>query len=384
MPQPAVETLEYLIGDSEYLAELRVSKPEVFKQTQLAYDALYRTDQAIGTATLRAFAARVAAWHGNARLYQLHVEQGADEAVIEGEADERTQLLREHLDILTVTPALAAQSDIARLTEACVTEDEIVLVSQLAAYESYLNRAVLGFAALDGHAPDEQPAPAATLRTEGLTKDLSGVTALGDVKPVEFTRNVLEWQPWVAPIETDELTEEQADSFAAKTTTNNPYFRLLARVPAVLKARSALDNAVFLTREGLPKAERELSAAVASRINDCIYCASVHARKSATFSKRPEDVDRILAAPLERDELWQPASLAPLSEGLDARWAAIVSAAAKLSLLRPQLQASDIAKLRELGLTTSELADLISSTAFFAWANRLMLTLGEATVPVTE
>lgn len=382
MTQTVRDTLARLIGDSEHLAELRLSKPEVFEQTQLAYDALYLSVQPIDTATLHAFAARVAGWHGSARLYELHAEEAADEAELE--ADPKTLLLRDHLDILTATPALATKADIDRLTDAGITADEIVLVSQLAAYESYLNRAVQGFAALDGHTLDAVPAPTAQLRSAGREKDLSGITALGDPKPTEFTRDVLEWQPWVAPIAAEDLSEEQADSFAAKTTLNSPYFQLLARIPAVLKARSALDNAVFLPREGLPKAERELSAAVASRVNDCIYCASVHSRKSATLSKRPEDVDRVLAAPLERDEIWQPTSVAPLAEGLDIRWTAIVTAAAKLSLLKPDLHASDVAKLRELGLTTGELADLISSTAFFAWANRLMLTLGEATLPQPE
>ncbi|WP_293695579.1 peroxidase-related enzyme [uncultured Agrococcus sp.] len=385
MTQPATAILDALVGDSAYLAELRAAKPEVFEQTQSAYDALYRDQHAIGAATLRGFAARVAAWHGVAPLFDLHVAAGADTTVIEGEVtDSETQLLRDHLDILAVSPALAARDDIELLTGAGISADDIVLVSQLVAFESYLARAVYGFAALDDRTLGDQPTPASTVRPNGREKDLSGVTSSGDPKPVEFTRDVLQWQPWVAPIDTEDLTAEQADSFAAKTTTNSPYFRLLARVPAVLKARSALDNAVFLPREGLPKAERELSAAVASKVNDCIYCASVHARKSATFSKRPDDVDRLLTIELERDADWQPASVAPLSDGQDARWSAIVDAAAGLSLLRPQLRPDVLQRLRDLGLQTGELADLIAATAFFAWANRLMLTLGEPTVPGTD
>ncbi|HIY67611.1 MAG TPA: peroxidase-related enzyme [Candidatus Agrococcus pullicola] len=385
MTQPATDTFESLVGVSPHLTELRDAKPEVFTQTQLAHDALYRDEHRIGSTTLRAFAARVAAWHGIAPLHELHIAAGADTAVLDGDSiDDSTRVLRDHLDMLVVSPALATPDDIERLTSAGISPDDIVLVSQLVAYESYRARAVYGFAALEGLTLGEQSAPASPLRTSGREKDVSGVTNSGDPKPVGFTRDVLQWQPWVAPIGTDDLTSEQADSFAAKTTTNSPYFRLLARVPAVLKARSALDNAVFLPREGLPKAERELAAAVASKVNDCIYCASVHARKSAAFSKRPDDLDRLLAIDLERDADWQPVTVAPLSDGQDARWSALIDTAAGLSLLRPQVRTEDIQRLRDLGLTTGELADLIASTAFFAWANRLMLTLGEPTAPNTD
>ncbi|HAH13104.1 MAG TPA: alkylhydroperoxidase, partial [Pantoea agglomerans] len=42
---------------------------------------------------------------------------------------------------------------------------------------------------------------------------------------------------------------------------------------------------------------------------------------------------------------------------------------------------SQLSALREQGLDTLALLDLIQSTAFFAWANRLMLTLGEPFLP---
>ena len=41
------------------------------------------------------------------------------------------------------------------------------------------------------------------------------------------------------------------------------------------------------------------------------------------------------------------------------------------------LGATDLAPLRALGLGDSELIDLLHAVAIFAWANRLMLNLGE-------
>jgi len=36
-----------------------------------------------------------------------------------------------------------------------------------------------------------------------------------------------------------------------------------------------------------------------------------------------------------------------------------------------------VAKLRSLGLAELEILDIAQSAAFFSWANRLMLTIGE-------
>lgn len=369
----------------ESIASLTGAKPEVVEQTLAAYAALYEAPQVLEPALLHGFARTVARWQGNAQLAEWHLAQGADERLTGDElpAEQKLRALVEHVDLITVSPALATHEDQHVLPLAGVTPDEIVLLSQLVAFESYLARLLDGDTLLAGETPERVDAPARDTVAVGRSKDLSGRTISGLEKPTEYTQEQLEWSPWVAaPAEAD-LTAEQVDSFAAKATTNSVYFRLLSRVPAVLKARSAIDNAVFLGKDGLPRAERELAAAVASKVNDCIYCASVHSRKATFQSKRHDDVQRVIDANLPRDANWQPDSLDALSAGQDARWSAIVNFAASLSTLRPSATPGQIDELRELGLDDAELFDLVGSTAFFAWANRLMLSLGEPNWPAT-
>ncbi|MGO2749914.1 MAG: peroxidase-related enzyme [Pseudoclavibacter sp.] len=369
----------------ESIASLTGAKPEVVEQTLAAYAALYEAPQVLEPALLHGFARTVARWQGNAQLAEWHLAQGADERLTGDElpAEQKLRALVEHVDLITVSPALATHEDQHVLPLAGVTPDEIVLLSQLVAFESYLARLLDGDTLLAGETPERVDAPARDTVAVGRSKDLSGRTISGLEKPTEYTQEQLEWSPWVAaPAEAD-LTAEQVDSFAAKATTNSVYFRLLSRVPAVLKARSAIDNAVFLGKDGLPRAERELAAAVASKVNDCIYCASVHSRKATFQSKRHDDVQRVIDAKLPRDANWQPDSLDALSAGQDARWSAIVNFAASLSTLRPSATPGQIDELRELGLDDAELFDLVGSTAFFAWANRLMLSLGEPNWPAT-
>src|SRR6202012_6281828 len=98
------------------------------------------------------------------------------------------------------------------------------------------------------------------------------------------------------PMDAEKMTQRHLDSLVDASRVKSPYFRLLARDPDVLEARTRTDKDIFYNPDaGLPRAERELAAATVSRLNGCIYCASVHARVASTYSKRTEDVDKLLA-----------------------------------------------------------------------------------------
>ena len=47
----------------------------------------------------------------------------------------------------------------------------------------------------------------------------------------------------------------------------------------------------------------------------------------------------------------------------------------------PRAGSEHVARLREVGLSDDEISDVAHAAAFFSWANRLMLTLGEPVVP---
>src|SRR5699024_9994822 len=93
-------------------------------------------------------------------------------------------------------------------------------------------------------------------------------------RPEVFQQSGLGWVPWIAPVAEAELTETQREALIGVGRAKNPYFRLLARDPAALKARTLTDLDIFFnTTDGLGRAERELAATAASRINGCLFCA---------------------------------------------------------------------------------------------------------------
>jgi alkylhydroperoxidase domain protein len=185
-------------------------------------------------------------------------------------------------------------------------------------------------------------------------------------RPIVFTQDEIGWAPWLEPLAADQLTDRHWAGLVDASRAKSPYFMLLARDPEILEARTKTDRDIFYNpNAGLPRAERELSAAATSRDNGCIFCASVHARFATTHSRRREDVQRLL------DE--------GVAVHIDARWDAVIAASVALTSTPPAFGEAEIERLRAVGLDDLAIADVIHGAAFFNWANRLMLSLGEPT-----
>ena len=81
------------------------------------------------------------------------------------------------------------------------------------------------------------------------------------------------------------------------------------------------------------------------------------------WPKREADVQRLLDDGVNAD--------------LGERWNAIVAASAALSTTPITFGSQHAERLRRAGLDDRAIADVIHAAAFFNWANRLMLSLGE-------
>ena len=96
-----------------------------------------------------------------------------------------------------------------------------------------------------------------------------------------------------------------------------------------------------------------------------MYCASVHTSRATKESGRRDDVQKLLDDGVEAD-LGQP-------------WSAISQASAALTVTPSGFNEEHIDALRDAGLEDADIVDVINGAAFFNWANRLMLSLGEPT-----
>jgi uncharacterized peroxidase-related enzyme len=188
-------------------------------------------------------------------------------------------------------------------------------------------------------------------------------------KPDRFTMAQLDWQPWLPTIAEIGLSDAELEAVyeQAPNARNSPYFATLAHDLPALVNRTGLFSNAMRSPGGASNADRELAAVAVSRFNGCIYCASVHARLYVQYSKREEDMQRLL------DE----GVTARLS---DPRDQAIVNFAVRLTEDASGITPADLQSLRDVGMTDLEIYDVAQAAAMFAWANRLMQTLGEPVI----
>jgi uncharacterized peroxidase-related enzyme len=187
-----------------------------------------------------------------------------------------------------------------------------------------------------------------------------------------FTSRPVEWKSWLDPVDAEAAVSEPLAAIdeAPAGSRSSPDLLTLRHDPPSLSQHSRLFASVTSAPQGLPRAERELASVIASMVNGCVYCASVHSRRFAELTKKPQVTEGLF-----RDGF---------GAELEPRLRAIADFAEKLSRAPAEMTASDLAPLRRAGLDDLQILDLIHVTAMFANANRLMLTLGEPLPPAED
>jgi uncharacterized peroxidase-related enzyme len=185
-----------------------------------------------------------------------------------------------------------------------------------------------------------------------------------------FTLDYLSWSPWVTrATDRDDLTPELAERARAAVASRNnfDYIAVLVNDYESWQARDSVHHHTFAGEEDSQTAWRELGSVSASRLNGCVFCAAVHARIYAQKSGRKDVAEAFLRDGLDAD-------LPPVER-------AIVDLGARITTDPESLAPEHLTPLRDLGFSDEEILDIANYAAFFANANRLMLTLGE---PVYE
>lgn len=190
------------------------------------------------------------------------------------------------------------------------------------------------------------------------------------IKIQGFTNEVLDWKAWLDVVKVDQATPEQVavlEESHPKAKVSD-YYLFLVHQPEILRQRSTAFNAIMYAPGGMARAERELASTVVSRVNGCVYCASVHAQRFEQLAKRNDVISQVFED--------------PQTAGTTARERAISRFSIALTERPDTVDADRLRALREVGVSDAEILDLIHSVAIFAWANRLMLNLGEPVFPV--
>ncbi|MEJ6550405.1 alkylhydroperoxidase domain protein [Corynebacterium sp. USCH3] len=301
---------------------------------------------------------------------------------VRGVLGEKLAAALEFAHLLVFHPRDCRPERLAPLAQSGWAPRQVVSLAQLISFLCFQLRAAAGLAAV--RAADSTHAPlggGSVVRRPGTAQEPGEFPPLTggafDVltypelhRPTRFVSHSLGWQPWVPPVEEADLTDRQRTALVDPMRAKSAYFRLLAHDPDALEARTLTDKDIFYNvTDGAGRAEREVSAAVTSRYNGCVYCASVHTGRALQESTgREDDVRRLCDEGVAADL------------GSES-WNAIAAASVALTSTPVGFGVEHVRRLRAAGLDDGSVIDVINGAAFFNWANRLMLSLGEPELP---
>ena len=156
-------------------------------------------------------------------------------------------------------------------------------------------------------------------------------------EPTAFTQKELGWLPWLEPLPETGFTERHRAALVDAARIKSAYFRLLARDPDILAARTRTDKDIFYNPDdGLPRAERELAAAADVPRQRLHLSAPRCMPASPPPTRSAGDVQRLLDEGVGAD--------------IDPRWNAVIAASVALTATPARHWAPNIAALRDVGL----------------------------------
>jgi len=376
------DVIDRLLGlrEGDAVHGLRHARGKVVDATQAFHDLAFfspETTPAQRQDRLLA-AALLARATGPARLADEYRRQLLDtdpaaayRAALEGKENtgsDALDILARYARTLALNPAAADRQALLALTQAGWSVPETVALAQIMGYVSYQSRMMIALAALRDLGAGA--APAADAPEDAGFVHPAHLPAPGERLDINgYTNASLGWKSWLPIQDADTLTDRQAailDTSHPSARTSD-YYMLLIRAPELLEQRSLVYNAIMYAPGGGSRSERELASAAVSRINGCVYCASVHAQRFEQLSKRNDVI-----AQLFED---------PRAAGTTAREQAIIQAAIRLTEDPAGFNADSLRPLAAQGMTPEQIRDVLCSAAIFAWANRLMLNLGEPVMP---
>ncbi|MCP3904170.1 MAG: peroxidase-related enzyme [Planctomycetes bacterium] len=167
----------------------------------------------------------------------------------------------------------------------------------------------------------------------------------------------------IAPADADGELAELYRRVANRDGTVDSVMTVHALNPESLRTHFEMYLAAMHRPSPLDRAERELVAVVASRLNGCAYCLRHH----LAGLKRLLPEERHAAA----DDL-ATGRVARLTD----REAALVAYATKLTTNPHDMDADDVERLRAAGLDDRAILDLAQVVSYFAYVNRMVRGLG--------
>jgi len=383
--QPSADLVDAAVplAEGDPTHAVRHQRNKVVAATQGSYEALFEPELSgsplverllVADAIARSAGSDALHAHYRARLDALAPLSPAQQAAADGAPieslgqDPRLQAVLTFARTLTEHPVEGDREALLKLPAAGLSTPAVVALAQLIAFVAYQVRVVAGLRAL-AELGGDSAVPAAVEDTAPFVHPANLPPPGEPLRIHGYTSETLGWKAWLPTLDLTQASPEQVrvlDSSHPKARSSD-YYLLLVLQPRILQERATVFNAIMYAPGGLSRAERELASAVVSRINGCVYCASVHAQRFEQLARRNDVIAQVFTD--------------PETAGTTARERAIVHLSIALTRDPAGFGARQLQAVRAAGLTNLEILDTLHAVAIFAWANRLMLNLGEPVFP---
>jgi len=348
------------------LAQARAARAKVALALQSCENLLFATASTALPPAIRLLLAGKQC--DSAGLDLLASEYHARAAALGLPDDPRLNTLAQFVEALETHPARSNKEDLRALQNSGLDTPDIVLLAQSIGFVACQLRLLAGLQALRDAALDHTDT---ALRTDTPTIEEPFIHPANLPPPGQaldmagFTSRTLDWQSWLPLPDATSLTDEQQAvlDLSHPKARESDFYRLLVHQPQVLQQRSLAFNAIMYAPGGLSRAEREIAATTVSRTNGCVYCTAVHALRFEQLARRNDVIAQIFTQ--------------PETAGTNARERALIAASLALTRSPATFTAQHILALHQAGLELREMLDWLHVTSLFAWANRLMLNLGQ-------
>jgi len=170
---------------------------------------------------------------------------------------------------------------------------------------------------------------------------------------------------WIKTISEDKATGDLKRAYEAISRARGKVSNIMRAQslnPNALRAFLELYTTLVFGRSSLSRGEREMIATTVSARNGCDYCISHHGEALKFYLKNEGQVDSLVGGQ-------QP-------ESLSARAKALTDYALKLTLEPSGIVREDLDVLRAVGISDSEILDLVLLTGYMNLVNRIAQGLG--------
>jgi uncharacterized peroxidase-related enzyme len=170
---------------------------------------------------------------------------------------------------------------------------------------------------------------------------------------------------WIKTVSEDKATGDlkrtYEEVFRARGKISN-IMRVQSLNPNALRSFLELYVSLVYGKSGLSRGEREMIATAISAHNRCDYCVSHHGEALRFYLKNGDQLEAFKQG--------------ELPERIEKRAKALINYALKLTIEPRSAVSEDLEALRRIGISDSEILDLVLLTAYMNYVNRIAQGLG--------